>query len=53
LAGDTRLLAPNLILTPHIAYASEAAEAALLQGVADAVRAGLEGRTLDGRQDAA
>jgi phosphoglycerate dehydrogenase-like enzyme len=53
LPGDTRLLAPNLILTPHIAYASEAAEAALLQGVADAVRAGLEGRTLDGRLDAA
>jgi phosphoglycerate dehydrogenase-like enzyme len=52
LAGDPRLDAPNLVLTPHIAYASEQAEAALLQGVADAVRAGLERRTLDGRLDA-
>ncbi|MDX6703909.1 MAG: D-3-phosphoglycerate dehydrogenase / 2-oxoglutarate reductase, partial [Baekduia sp.] len=49
--GDPRLDAPNLILTPHIAYASEQAERALLQGAADAVRAGLEGRTLDGRLD--
>ena len=49
LPGDARLDAPNLLLTPHIAYASEQAEAALLQGVADAVRAGLEGRTIDGR----
>ena len=45
---DTRLDAPNLILTPHIAYASEQAEVALLQGVADAVRAGLEGRDAEG-----
>ena len=51
LPGDARLEAPNLLLTPHIAYASEQAEAALLQGVADAVRAGLEGRTIDGRLD--
>jgi phosphoglycerate dehydrogenase-like enzyme len=49
LPGDARLDAPNLILTPHIAYASEQAERALLAGAADAVRAGLEGRTLDGR----
>jgi D-3-phosphoglycerate dehydrogenase len=48
LPGDTRLDAPNLILTPHIAYASEQAEVALLQGVADAVRAGLEGRDAEG-----
>ncbi len=47
-ADDTRLDAPNLILTPHIAYASEQAEVALLQGVADAVRAGLEGRDAEG-----
>jgi D-3-phosphoglycerate dehydrogenase / 2-oxoglutarate reductase len=52
LPEDARLDAPNLLLTPHIAYASEQAEAALLQGVADAVRAGLEGRTIDGRLDA-
>jgi D-3-phosphoglycerate dehydrogenase len=49
LAGDARLDAPNLLLTPHIAYASEQAEAALLRGVADAVRAGLEGREAEGR----
>jgi D-3-phosphoglycerate dehydrogenase len=48
LPGDARVDAPNLILTPHIAYASEQAELALLQGVADAVRAGLEGREADG-----
>ena len=48
LPGDARLEAPNLILTPHIAYASEQAERALLEGAADAVRAGLAGRTLDG-----
>jgi phosphoglycerate dehydrogenase-like enzyme len=47
--GDARLDAPNLLLTPHVAYASEQAETALLQGVAEAVRAGLEGRTIDGR----
>jgi D-3-phosphoglycerate dehydrogenase len=51
LPGDPRLDAPNLILTPHIAYASEQSERALLQGAADAMRAGLEGRTLDGRLD--
>jgi D-3-phosphoglycerate dehydrogenase len=49
LAQDPRLDVPNLILTPHIAYASEQAERALLEGAADAVRAGLEGRTAEGR----
>ena len=49
LPGDPRLDAPNLLLTPHIAYASEQAEATLLQGVADAVRAGLAGGTVEGR----
>jgi D-3-phosphoglycerate dehydrogenase len=49
--GDVRLDAPNLLLTPHIAYASEQAEAALLQAVADALRAGLDGRTAEGRLD--
>jgi phosphoglycerate dehydrogenase-like enzyme len=52
LPGDPRLDAPNLLLTPHIAYASEQAEAALLEAVAHAVRDGLEGRAGEGRLDA-
>jgi D-3-phosphoglycerate dehydrogenase len=51
LPDDARLQAPNLLLTPHIAYASEQAEAALLQAVADAVRDGIEGRRGEGRLD--
>ena len=49
--GDPRLDAPNLLLTPHIAYASEQSERALLQGAVEAVHAGLEDRDLDGRLD--
>jgi phosphoglycerate dehydrogenase-like enzyme len=47
--GDTRVDAPNLLLTPHVAWASEQAEASLARAVADALHAGLEGRTIDGR----
>ena len=47
--GDARLSASNLLLTPHIAWASQHAEASLMQAVADAIRAGLDGRPLAGR----
>jgi D-3-phosphoglycerate dehydrogenase / 2-oxoglutarate reductase len=47
--GDTRLDAPNLLLTPHIAWASEQAEGSLASAVVDAVLAGLDGRDLVGR----
>jgi len=40
--------APNLIVTPHSAYASAEAEAELQRRVAAAVRAALEGRTPSG-----
>lgn len=53
LPDDARLDVPNLVLTPHIAYASEQVERALVEGAADALRAGLEGRTVDGRLGAA
>jgi D-3-phosphoglycerate dehydrogenase / 2-oxoglutarate reductase len=46
---DARLSAPNLLLTPHIAWASQEAEESLMRAVADALRAGLEGRPLVGR----
>ena len=49
LPGDVRLSAPNLLLTPHIAWASQHAEESLLRSVADALRAGLDGRPLVGR----
>jgi D-3-phosphoglycerate dehydrogenase len=49
LPGDSRLDAPNLLLTPHVAYASEQSHAALLASVAEALRAGLEGRGHEGR----
>jgi phosphoglycerate dehydrogenase-like enzyme len=47
--GDPRLDAPNLLLTPHVAWASEQSDARLLASVAEAVRAGLEGRPYEGR----
>ena len=47
--GDARLDAPNLLLTPHIAWASEQAETSLVAAVVAAVQAGLEGRDLVGR----
>lgn len=47
--GDPRLDAPNLLLTPHVAWASEQSDARLLASVAEAVRAGLEGRAHEGR----
>jgi phosphoglycerate dehydrogenase-like enzyme len=49
LPGDTRLEAPHLLLTPHIAWASEQADGALVSAVVDAVRAGIDGRDLVGR----
>jgi phosphoglycerate dehydrogenase-like enzyme len=48
-AGDPRLDAPNLLLTPHVAWASEQSDTRLLASVAEAVRAGLEGRPHEGR----
>jgi D-3-phosphoglycerate dehydrogenase len=47
--GDPRLDAPHLLLTPHIAWASEQAEGSLVAAVVAAVQAGLEGRDLVGR----
>jgi D-3-phosphoglycerate dehydrogenase len=47
--GDVRLEAPNLTLSPHIAWASDRAEGALVAAVVAAVRAGLDGRDLVGR----
>jgi D-3-phosphoglycerate dehydrogenase len=47
--GDPLLDAPNLLLTPHVAWASEQSDARLLASVAEAVRAGLEGRAHEGR----
>jgi phosphoglycerate dehydrogenase-like enzyme len=49
LSGDRRLDAPNLLLTPHIAWASDVAERALVQAVVDALQAGLAGRDALGR----
>jgi phosphoglycerate dehydrogenase-like enzyme len=49
LPGDPRLDAPNLLLTPHVAWASEQSDSRLLASVAEAVRAGLEGRPCEGR----
>src|SRR6185312_9550461 len=40
--------APNLIVTPHAAYASLEAEAVLQRRVGEAVRAALEGRAPEG-----
>jgi D-3-phosphoglycerate dehydrogenase / 2-oxoglutarate reductase len=48
-AGDARLDAPHLLLTPHIAWASERAEGALVAAVVAALRAGLDGHDLVGR----
>jgi D-3-phosphoglycerate dehydrogenase len=48
-ADDPRLDAPNLLLTPHIAWASENAERSLIAAVAEAVQAGLAGNDLVGR----
>jgi D-3-phosphoglycerate dehydrogenase len=47
--GDTRLGAPNLLLSPHIAWASGDAEPALVRAVVEALQAGLGGRDLVGR----
>lgn len=47
--GDSRLAAPNLLLTPHIAWASERAEDSLVRAVVDALQAGLAGRDVLGR----
>jgi D-3-phosphoglycerate dehydrogenase len=47
LAADSPLrAAPNLILTPHVAWRSSASLDALQQGAVDRVRAALEGRPL-------
>jgi D-3-phosphoglycerate dehydrogenase len=47
--GDSRLDAPNLLLSPHIAWASGDAEPALVRAVVEALQAGLDGRDLVGR----
>jgi D-3-phosphoglycerate dehydrogenase / 2-oxoglutarate reductase len=47
--GDTRLEAPHLVLTPHVAWASDRAEGSLVRAVVDALEAGLAGRDLAGR----
>jgi D-3-phosphoglycerate dehydrogenase len=49
LPGDRRLDAPNLTLSPHIAWASDRAEASLVAAVVAAIEAGLAGHDLVGR----
>ncbi|MEO9176610.1 MAG: NAD(P)-dependent oxidoreductase [Gaiellales bacterium] len=49
MAGDARVEAPNLMLSPHIAWASDRAKGALVAAVVAAVEAGLAGQDLVGR----